>query len=122
VYNAKEFRETFRIIDWMMHLRDDFSELFEQQLNDLEEELKMPYVTSVERIAEARGEARGQERGIAATIVRQLIRICGPLSDSLDQQIRHLPIEKLEALSDALLEFKSADDLATWLDSNTTAR
>ncbi len=60
VYNAEEFREAFRLIDWMMHLRDDLSELFEQQLNDLEEELKMPYVTSVERIAEARGEARGE--------------------------------------------------------------
>ena len=55
----------------------------------------MPYVTSVERIAEARGEARGEEKGIAAMVVKQLIRICGPLSDSLDEQIRQLPIEKL---------------------------
>ncbi len=76
----------------------------------------MPYVTSVERIAEARGEARGE----AAMAIRLLTRICGPLSAALDERIRQLPIQKLEVLSDALLDFQSADDLTAWLGSNAT--
>ena len=58
-YDAEQVREFFRLIDWMMNLPEDLSQKFEQELSALEESLKMPYVTSVERIAEARGEARG---------------------------------------------------------------
>ena len=57
-YNADEVREVFRLIDWMMHLREDLSRKLQVELTDLEESLSMPYVTSVERIAEERGEAR----------------------------------------------------------------
>jgi hypothetical protein len=53
-YNAEELREIFRLIDWMMHLTDALSQRFEQELREFEENLNMPYVTSVERIAEAR--------------------------------------------------------------------
>ncbi len=57
-YNAEELREIFRLIDWMMSLPEDLSRKFEEELVVLEESLNMPYVTSVERIAEERGEAR----------------------------------------------------------------
>ena len=57
-YNAGQVREIFRLIDWMMHLRVDLEARFERGLAEFEEERAMPYVTSVERIAEARGEAR----------------------------------------------------------------
>ena len=56
-YNAQQVREIFRLIDWMMHLRIDLETQFERDLAEFEEEREMPYVTSVERIAEARGEA-----------------------------------------------------------------
>ena len=59
-YNAQQVREIFRLIDWMMHLRVDLEARFEQDLAEFEQERAMPYVTSVERIAEARGEARGE--------------------------------------------------------------
>jgi hypothetical protein len=61
-YNADEVREIFRFIDWMMSLREDLSRRFEQELTDLEESLNMPYVTSVERIAEARGRTEAESR------------------------------------------------------------
>ena len=60
-YNAEELRQIFRLIDWMMHLTETLSQRFEQELREFEESLNMPYVTSVERIAEARGEARGAQ-------------------------------------------------------------
>ena len=70
------------------------------------------------KIAEARGEAKGEAKGEASMAIRLLTRICGPLSDALNERVRQLPIQKLEALSNALLEFHSTDDLTTWLDSN----
>ncbi len=61
-YNAGEVREIFRLIDWMMSLPEDLSRKFEEDLVALEESLNMPYVTSVERIAEARGKHGGRQR------------------------------------------------------------
>ncbi|MFQ3614555.1 MAG: DUF4351 domain-containing protein [Cyanobacteriota bacterium] len=35
----------------------------------------------------------------------------------LESQIRTLPVERLEELSEALLEFETLADLTTWLNS-----
>jgi hypothetical protein len=63
-YNADEVRELFRLLDWMLHLRPDLGRKFERDLVELEEELHMPYVTSVERIAEERGLEKGRTEGL----------------------------------------------------------
>lgn len=120
-YNVEEVREIFRLIDWMMHLRGDLDEQFEEQLMTFEESLEMPYVTSVERIWQARGEARGEARGIARGLLKPLAKICGPLSEEIDQRIHNLSIEKLDALAEAFLDFNSIDDLQAWLANNDSS-
>ena len=74
----------------------------------------MPYITSVERIAEARGEAKGG----AAVALRPLTRVCGSLPAEVEQRIRQLPLERLEALAEALLEFRCLQDAQAWLDAH----
>ena len=64
---------------------------------------------------EARGEARGQAREAAKMTLRLLTRRCGPLSEPTTAQIQALPVEKLEALADALLDFQGPADLTAWL-------
>jgi len=113
-YNAEQVRELFRLIDWMMHLRDDLSERFEQELTALEESLKMPYVTSVERIAEARGKASGG----ATVLLRLLGKLCGPLPEGVESRVRKLSMERIEALGEAALGLRSLEDLEAWLASN----
>ncbi|WP_341880205.1 DUF4351 domain-containing protein [Synechococcus sp. UW140] len=67
---------------------------------------------------EARGEARGEVREAAKMTLRLLTRRCGPLSEATTAQIQALPLEQLEALADALLDFQGPADLATWLAAN----
>lgn len=117
-YNADELRETFRLIDWMMHLPESLSRKFEQDLAALEESLNMPYVTSVERIAEERGEARGKTQGSANVLLRVLAGLCGPLPSDIEQRVRQLPLQRLEALAEAAARFRSIQDLQAWLDSH----
>jgi len=59
-FDADDVRELFRLIDWMMELPPALDDLFWQEMDRLEEERRMPYVTSVERIGYRRGrkEAR----------------------------------------------------------------
>lgn len=61
------------------------------------------------------GEARGEARGEAKVTLRLLNRRCGPLTDATTARIQALPLEQLEALADALLDFTGPADLATWL-------
>ena len=64
------------------------------------------------------GEAKGRQEEAASVTLRQLNRRCAPLTDATTAQIQALPLEQLEALADALLDFTGPDDLATWLAAN----
>ena len=66
----------------------------------------------------ALGEARGQAQGEAKVTLRLLSRRCGPLSGEQDSVIRSLPLERLEALAEALLDFEGMADLHAWLAAN----
>jgi len=67
---------------------------------------------------EARGEARGQAQGEAKVTLRLLSRRCGPLNAEQESLIRSLPLERLEALAEALLDFEGMADLKAWLAAN----
>ena len=69
------------------------------------------------------GEERGREQGLEQGLktgeleitMRLLQRRCGGLTPSQEARIRALPLPQLEALAEALLDFKGADDLEAWL-------
>ena len=69
-------------------------------------------------LGEARGVALGQVQGEAKVILRLLSRRCGPLSAEQESVIRSLPLERLEALAEALLDFEGMADLHAWLAAN----
>ncbi|MCT0217073.1 DUF2887 domain-containing protein [Synechococcus sp. CS-1330] len=68
---------------------------------------------------EAKGRQEGEALGEAKVTLRQLNRRCGPLSEATTAEIQALPLEQLEALADALLDFQGPADLAAWLAANT---
>ena len=67
----------------------------------------------------AEGRQEGEAREAAKMTLRLLSRRCGPLSDSTTAQIQALPVDQLEALADALLDFTGPADLTAWLAAHT---
>jgi predicted transposase YdaD len=61
------------------------------------------------------GLQEGRQEGEAAVTIRLLNRRCGPLTDATTAQIQALPLQQLEALADALLDFQGPADLVAWL-------
>ncbi len=61
------------------------------------------------------GRQEGRYEGELQTILRQLNRKFGTLSPQLISQISDLPIEQLDALADAVLDFQKLDDFVQWL-------
>ena len=126
-YNQDEIREIFRLIDWMMHLRPDLDRRFKSELVAYEKELKMPYITSVERLAKAEGLeeglekgrkeglAKGREQGSNTLLLRMLTRRCGQLPGDVEQAIHQLSLAESQALGDALFDFQTIEDLKNWL-------
>jgi len=58
-YSKKDVIQLFSFIDWVMSLPQKFSRRFWDNLISFEEEYKMPYVTSVERIGIEKGIEKG---------------------------------------------------------------
>jgi predicted transposase YdaD len=67
----------------------------------------------------AEGRAQGLDQGRRQEALdllgRLLLRRCGPLSSGQQEAIAALPLETLEQLGEALLDFSGADDLNRWL-------
>jgi len=63
------------------------------------------------------GRQEGVQEGEAAVTLRLLNRRCGPLSPSTTARIKALPLEQLEALAEALLDFQGPADLTAWLEA-----
>ncbi len=62
-------------------------------------------------------EQKTLEQGEQKVIIRQLNRRLGEINPPLIEQIRQLPVEQLEELAEALLDFSTVANLQQWLNS-----
>lgn len=60
----------------------------------------------------------GREEATLKLVLRQLEKRFGPLSEATQSAIEMRSIETLEALSEALLDFTSSDELEAWLEAH----
>ena len=66
----------------------------------------------------AEGQEEGRQSEAVQLICRQLHRRIGGLTEAQHEQIKALPVEPLEDLGEALLDFATAADLDTWLSAH----
>ena len=92
-HSSDTIREMFRLIDWMMRLSQRFETQFKIELEVYEEELHMPYVTSIERLAIEEGRQKGREEGRQEgeligqiKILQELLELTSPTAEELGQQ------------------------------------
>ena len=80
-YNKTDVLNLFNFIDWILTLPKPLENEFWQELQAYEEEHKVPYVTSVERIGYDRGLQEGEEKGAQrqtrSLLLKQLARKVG---------------------------------------------
>ncbi len=61
------------------------------------------------------GIQQGRQQGEAYLLLRQLQRRFGEIPQNFEETIRKLPVERLEDLGLALLDFDTLTDLDNWL-------
>jgi hypothetical protein len=67
----------------------------------------------------AEGIAKGKKQGELDLILRLLTRKLGNLNPEITAKVTQLGLESLEKLGEALLDFKTQQDLETWLTNNS---
>jgi Domain of unknown function (DUF4351) len=90
-----------------------------EQLGRIEgkqKEAVMQIVTSWERQGIEKGRQEGRQEQGSALVLRQLKRKLGKISKPIEQTIATLPINRLNDLGEALLDFNSETDLRDWLE------
>ena len=95
-YSREEITSLFKFIDWVIQLSDEEEIRLHDELKTLEEEHKMPYVTSIERIGRQEGLEQGREEGLQQMVL-----------DALDERFGELP----EIVSNAIQQIKDQDHL-----------
>src|SRR5690606_26149842 len=63
-YRRDAVLQLFRLVDWMMVLPGALEPAFERAMMAIEQEHKMAFVTSIERLGEKRGLEKGMAQGI----------------------------------------------------------
>ncbi len=73
-YDEQAIIELHSFLDWIMDLPEEFEKQFQPELKTFEEARQMKYVTTIERMAEARG-AKSREVEIALNLLSQGLAI-----------------------------------------------
>jgi len=113
----------FSVLDWMIRLPDELNSRVYHEIEQIEENGKVEYVTSVERIGIAKGLEKGLEKGRAEgraegrvegeyrLLRRQLERRFGVLPEWVTERLIHATEEELEAWGEAVLTAPTLDEV-----------
>ena len=74
-----------------------------------------------ERQTEQRGVQQGAQQEARSLVLRLLSRHDGLVPESLQEKVNELPIDVLESLGDARLDFASLSELEKWLQAHSEA-
>lgn len=100
-YEREEIINLFKFIDWVMQLPKELETEFWQEVNQLQEEKQMQYITSVERI--------GIEKGVLRQLLRALELRFNSVPESLQSRLTSCTLEQLEELFDVALTVEQLD-------------
>lgn len=121
-YQRQDILNLFRFIDWMMRLPDDLEREWIAQVEQLEAEQHMEYVSSAERFAMQKGEDKGLKEGREEgreTAIRLLLRLLthrfGEVPETVQARLSTLALEQTEAFVDVALSSQSLTEFADQL-------
>ena len=115
-WDRQRILDLFAVLDWMMRLPDVLERKLWQDIEQIEGETRMRYVTSVERLAIERGiqqgklegklegEREGKLKGEAMVLERLLAKRFGPLADETRGRLRSASAEQLELWAERILD------------------
>ena len=110
-FRAEKVRRLFRVLDWLLRLPKETEKIVWKEIEKIERENAMPYVTSVERIGIERGLEMGMEKGFLAGIKALLTVKFGEKGIQAYQEIESTGnVEKLNSILNGLEKVTSIEE------------
>ncbi len=106
-YEREHVQELFRFIDWLLVLPDEMKESFHQQIEEIEQESKLKYVTSIERWA----LQEGHQKGLREVILAQLEEKFGPPDDPVRRLVEKASQEQILLWAKKILTASTQDEI-----------
>ena len=118
-WDRESIHQFFLVIDWMMALPPELETQLNYFISALEEEQKMEYVSSIERVRLAQklqegmslGKQEGTHETAFAMLSRLLARRFGNVPPATQERIQNAPQEQIEAWFDCAIDAKSLDEV-----------
>ena len=99
-WERREVLELFRFLDWLLRLPEIEENRLWSEIQQLEEQRVMQYVTSVERI----GMNKGLQQGETRLLRRLLTRKFGSIPDWVETRLAAATPDQLENWSERILD------------------
>ena len=90
-FNKEDVRQLFRFIDWMMKLPEELASSLKERITKYEEEQKMPYVTSIERMGIEQGMLQKAHEYILKVLQNRFKDV--PLPSKLVEMVKSITSE-----------------------------
>ena len=108
----EQVRQLFRVLDWMLALPPELEQSFRTDLERFEEARRMPYVTSIERLAREEGHKEGVAEGLQIAILKVLEHKFKKLPAKHIRKVRSVrEIDELSALLQAANDAETLDEV-----------
>lgn len=122
-YQRQEIINLFRFLNWVVTLPEDFEEQLQQEIYQYERRNKMPYISTFERKAEARGLQQGLEQGLEQGLHKGVLdnvlliwaKKFGAVAEVVRARLTQLTVEQLQALTLTILEEKAESEVLATL-------
>ncbi len=115
-YQKRDILLLYKFIDWLVKLPEELSEKFHQEIIKYEEEKKMPYITTAEKIGIKKGIEQGIQQGIRHGLLKAielgLELKFGTEGLKIYPEIKKIEdVDVLEAISEGIKSAESIEEL-----------
>ena len=108
-FTARDVRELFRVIDWLMELPPPLQDVFWQDMDKIQEEKRMPFITTPERVGHRRGLRTGIEALLKVRFGEEGLKLMPEIKEVYEE-------DQLQAIVKALETAVSLDEVRRlWL-------
>jgi hypothetical protein len=120
-YQREQIVGLFEFMDWVLQLSNEEDKLFWEEVKTLEEEKRMPFMTTPERIGRQQGLEEGLQQGSLTTARETVLEILhekfGEVPDSISSAIHQIEDrEVLRLLSRRVIRCSSFEEFKQTLD------
>jgi hypothetical protein len=99
-YDKTDILELFRFIDWLLTLPEDLEIGFRDDVIDMMEEKKMPYVTSIERLARKEGARTALKKNVKKAVQKRTQHVYhDTIMETIKTRFRTMPEDLITGVS-----------------------